>query len=124
MSQPFLLIQDLRKLFGEVAAVDGVSLQVKKGEFLSFLGPSGSGKSTTLYAVAGLDNPTSGDVMLDGRSILGTPPHRRTSRAGWRRCWPSCASRATDHACPRSSQGVSSSASPWGGPSPMIHRCC
>ena len=77
MSQPFLLIQDLRKLFGEVAAVDGVSLQVKKGEFLSFLGPSGSGKSTTLYAVAGLDNPTSGDVMLDGRSILGTPPHRR-----------------------------------------------
>ncbi len=77
MSQPFLLIQELRKLFGDVAAVDGVSLQVRKGEFLSFLGPSGSGKSTTLYAVAGLDVPTSGDVLLEGRTILQTPPHRR-----------------------------------------------
>ena len=77
MSQPFLAIRDLRKVFGDVAAVDGVSLDIRKGEFLSFLGPSGSGKSTTLYAVAGLDNPTSGDVRLDGRSLLDTPPHRR-----------------------------------------------
>ena len=77
MSQTFLLINELRKLFGDVAAVDGVSLQVRKGEFLSFLGPSGSGKSTTLYAVAGLDMPSSGDVLLDGKTILQTPPHRR-----------------------------------------------
>ena len=77
MSQPFLAIRDLRKMFGDVAAVDGVSLDIRKGEFLSFLGPSGSGKSTTLYAVAGLDNPTSGDVRLDGHSLLDTPPHRR-----------------------------------------------
>jgi putative spermidine/putrescine transport system ATP-binding protein len=77
MNEPFLLIQELRKLFGDVAAVDGISLQVRKGEFLSFLGPSGSGKSTTLYAVAGLDMPTSGDVLLEGRTILQTPPHKR-----------------------------------------------
>ena len=77
MSQPFLLIQELRKLFGDVAAVDGASLQVRRGEFLSFLGPSGSGKSTTLYAVAGLDMPTSGDVLLEGRTLLQTPPHKR-----------------------------------------------
>ena len=77
MTQPFLLIQELRKLYGDVAAVDGVNLQVRKGEFLSFLGPSGSGKSTTLYAVAGLDMPTSGDVLLEGRTILQTPPHKR-----------------------------------------------
>lgn len=77
MNEPFLLIQELRKLYGDVAAVDGVSLQVRKGEFLSFLGPSGSGKSTTLYAVAGLDMPTSGDVLLEGRTILQTPPHKR-----------------------------------------------
>ncbi|MFN4142399.1 ABC transporter ATP-binding protein [Aestuariivirga sp.] len=77
MNEPFLTIQDLRKSFGEVAAVDGVTLQVRKGEFLSFLGPSGSGKSTTLYAVAGLDMPTAGDVLLDGKSMLATPPHKR-----------------------------------------------
>jgi putative spermidine/putrescine transport system ATP-binding protein len=77
MNEPFLLIQELRKLYGDVAAVDGVSLRVRKGEFLSFLGPSGSGKSTTLYAVAGLDMPTSGDVLLEGRTILQTPPHKR-----------------------------------------------
>jgi putative spermidine/putrescine transport system ATP-binding protein len=77
MNLPFLVIRSLSKIFGEVTAVDSVSLDVRKGEFLSFLGPSGSGKSTTLYAVAGLENPSSGDVLLNGSSILGIPPHRR-----------------------------------------------
>ena len=44
---------------------------------MTFLGPSGSGKSTTLYALAGLQNLTSGDILLEGKTILDTPPHKR-----------------------------------------------
>lgn len=73
----FLSIQNFRKTFGEVIAVENVSMEVPEGEFLTFLGPSGSGKSTTLYAIAGFEQPSSGDVLLKGKSILGTPPHQR-----------------------------------------------
>ena len=77
MTSSFLSIRNLRKSYGEVVAVDGVSLEIPRGEFLTFLGPSGSGKSTTLYAVAGFDEITSGDILLEDRSILGVPPNRR-----------------------------------------------
>ncbi len=60
-----LKIENLCKHFGAVKAVDNVNLTVKDGEFLTFLGPSGCGKSTTLFAVAGLDTPTSGRISLD-----------------------------------------------------------
>jgi putative spermidine/putrescine transport system ATP-binding protein len=70
-------IRKLVKRFGAVTAVDGVSLEVRKGEFLTFLGSSGSGKTTTLFIVAGFEDPTSGDVLVDGASILKVPPHRR-----------------------------------------------
>ena len=74
---PFLEIQGLRRDFGDFTAVRDINLTIRQGEFMTFLGPSGSGKSTTLYAVAGLDNPTGGDIRLDGASILQTPPHLR-----------------------------------------------
>lgn len=74
---PFLAIQGLRRDFGNFTAVKDVSLTIRKGEFMTFLGPSGSGKSTTLYAVAGLDRPTAGDIRIEGESILQTPPHLR-----------------------------------------------
>ena len=77
MNAPFLAIQNFRKTFADVVAVENVSMEVPEGEFLTFLGPSGSGKSTTLYAVAGFENPTSGDILLKGNSILGTPSHQR-----------------------------------------------
>jgi putative spermidine/putrescine transport system ATP-binding protein len=77
MTVPFLNIRGFRKTFGNVIAVDDVSLEVPKGEFLTFLGPSGSGKSTTLYAIAGFDEPSAGDLRINGQSILATPPHRR-----------------------------------------------
>lgn len=77
MSASFLSIRAFRKTFGDIVAVDDVSLEIPRGEFLTFLGPSGSGKSTTLYAVAGFDDPTSGDIQLEGQSILTTPPHKR-----------------------------------------------
>ena len=73
----YLDIIGLRREFGDFVAVQDVSLAIRKGEFMTFLGPSGSGKSTTLYAVAGLDKPTRGDIRLEGRSILQIPPHQR-----------------------------------------------
>jgi len=77
MTQPFLQIQGIRKEYGTVVAVQNVNLDVEKGEFLTFLGPSGSGKSTTLYILAGFDNPTAGDIRLNGATLLSTPSHQR-----------------------------------------------
>jgi putative spermidine/putrescine transport system ATP-binding protein len=77
MTTPYLQIRNIRKQYGDVVAVSDVNLEIDKGEFMTFLGPSGSGKSTTLYALAGLQNPTSGDILLEGKTILDTPPHKR-----------------------------------------------
>ncbi|WP_431323356.1 ABC transporter ATP-binding protein [Rhizobium sp. YTU87027] len=77
MTIPFLQIQGIRKEYGPVVAVHDVNLEVRKGEFLTFLGPSGSGKSTTLYILAGFENPTKGDIKLSGSSLLSTPSHQR-----------------------------------------------
>ncbi|WP_256749177.1 ABC transporter ATP-binding protein [Mesorhizobium sp. Mes31] len=77
MTEPFLSIRNLRKTFGSFVAVHDVTIDIPKGEFLTFLGPSGSGKSTTLYAIAGFQDPTSGDVLLEGRSLLSVPSHKR-----------------------------------------------
>ena len=63
-----VVTQDIRKDFGDVAAVDGVSLSVRDGEFLVLLGPSGCGKTTFLRIIAGLERQTSGDVLIDGRN--------------------------------------------------------
>lgn len=61
-----VLISDLVQHYGNVAAIDGVSLRVKDGELVSLLGPSGCGKSTTLAALAGLERPTSGTITVGG----------------------------------------------------------
>src|SRR4051794_39791362 len=64
---------DVRKSFtqggNEVTALAGVSLQIARGEFVAVMGPSGSGKSTLLHLVGGLDRPSAGDVMVDGKII-------------------------------------------------------
>jgi multiple sugar transport system ATP-binding protein len=67
----------LKKHFGRIKAVDGIDLTSEDGELLAVLGPSGSGKSTLMRMVAGLEMPDSGDVLVDGRSIVGIPPKRR-----------------------------------------------
>ncbi len=58
-------------------AVDGVSLDIRSGEFLTMLGPSGSGKTTTLMMIAGFETPTAGDISIDGKSVVAMPPYRR-----------------------------------------------
>ena len=67
----------LKKHFGRIPAVDGIDLTSSDGELLAILGPSGSGKSTLMRMVAGLEEPSSGDILVDGRSIVGIPPKRR-----------------------------------------------
>ncbi|HUB13244.1 MAG TPA: ABC transporter ATP-binding protein [Acetobacteraceae bacterium] len=67
----------LEKRFDLIGAVAGISLEIGSGEFLTLLGPSGSGKTTTLMMIAGFETPTGGDIAIDGRSVIGTPPHKR-----------------------------------------------
>jgi gliding motility-associated transport system ATP-binding protein len=66
-------VENLRKLFGAKAAVDGVSFKVEKGEVLGFLGPNGAGKSTTMRMVTGYFSPTSGTVSVGGVDMLENP---------------------------------------------------
>jgi putative spermidine/putrescine transport system ATP-binding protein len=80
MDQSFrssLAIEGLEKRYGAVAALDGVSLTVGAGEFLTLLGPSGSGKTTLLMAIAGFVAPSAGTIRLDDAPILHLPPERR-----------------------------------------------
>ncbi len=72
-----VITKSLKKMFGEVAAVDGVDLEVKEGEFMVFLGPSGCGKTTMLRMIAGLEKPTSGDIIIGNRVVNGLPPRAR-----------------------------------------------
>ena len=70
-------ITDLEKHYGSVAAVAGLSLDLKAGEFTAILGPSGSGKTTVLMCMAGFEHPDRGDIFVDGRSVTGIPTNRR-----------------------------------------------
>ena len=76
----FLQVNDLCKIYGtgenRVAALDHVSLTIEKGEFVSIIGSSGSGKSTLLHALAGVDRPTSGQVLLDGQDVYAQNPEQ------------------------------------------------
>ncbi len=81
MSGPAISLRELRKTFGSgseaVHAVDGVSLDIVDGEFLTLLGPSGSGKTTVLRMIAGFELPTSGSVVLDGVDVTRAAPFER-----------------------------------------------
>jgi len=67
----------LTKRFGTFTAVDAIDLEIPAGGFFSLLGPSGCGKTTTLRMIAGFEEPTSGQVLLDGRDLVRTPPSKR-----------------------------------------------
>ncbi len=70
-------IDRITKLFGEVAAVDDLSLDILEGEFFSLLGPSGCGKTTTLRMIGGFEEPSFGTVYLGGRDVTDLPPYKR-----------------------------------------------
>src|SRR5574341_1592649 len=67
----------IKKIFGDVAAVNGVNLLTQDGEFLVLLGPSGCGKSTLLRMIAGLEEPTSGEILIGGHVVNDLPPRAR-----------------------------------------------
>ncbi len=70
-------LRNVVKRFGDVAAVDHISMQIRDGEFFSMLGPSGCGKTTTLRLIAGFEYPTAGELFIHGREMGHTPPYRR-----------------------------------------------
>ena len=73
----FLSLEKLSKRFGDFTAVESLTLDIERGEFVSLLGPSGCGKTTTLQMIAGLHQPTEGRIHLDGQDITDLPPNRR-----------------------------------------------
>src|ERR1700674_4889015 len=75
--EDILELRGLSKQFAPHRAVHDVSLAIERGAFFSLLGPSGCGKTTTLRLVAGFERPTSGEVLLDGVDLAGTPPNTR-----------------------------------------------
>src|SRR5512144_3178004 len=70
-------LERVSKLFGDVAAVDDISLDIASGEFFSLLGPSGCGKTTTLRMIGGFEDPSLGTVYLGGRDVTDDPPYKR-----------------------------------------------
>ena len=74
---PDIRLRGLVKRYGAQAAVDGVDLDVRRGEFFTLLGPSGSGKTTTLRMIAGFERPDEGTVELAGEEVSGRPPFER-----------------------------------------------
>jgi len=80
MSSPVLQVRDLRKAFGGVQAVEGISFDLAPGEMLAMIGPNGAGKSTTFNMLHGQLRPDAGDIRLQGQSVLGL-----SSRALWRK---------------------------------------
>ena len=77
-SENIIELKNIKKCFDDnFVAVEDFNLEVKKGEFVTFLGPSGCGKTTTLRMIAGFDIPTEGQILLNGEDISKLPPNKR-----------------------------------------------
>ena len=77
-AEPLVRFRSVQKTYDGVhLVVRGLDLDIRRGEFLTLLGPSGSSKTTTLMMLAGFESPTAGDIVLDGKPITRTPPHKR-----------------------------------------------
>lgn len=76
-TQDMIILTNLRKQYGDFVAVENTTLNVKKGEFLTFLGSSGCGKTTTLRMIAGFEDPTEGSILIGGKHVEHLPPNKR-----------------------------------------------
>src|SRR3954451_16001637 len=76
-NEPDIRLAGVRKEFGEVVAVDGVDIDIRRGEFFTLLGPSGSGKTTCLRMIAGFERPDAGSIELAGEDVSRLPPAER-----------------------------------------------
>jgi len=76
-AKPYIQIENVSKKFGDFVAVNNVSLKIYKGEIFCLLGGSGCGKSTLLRMMAGFENPSAGNIFLDGQDMAGIPPYNR-----------------------------------------------
>src|SRR5665811_2362548 len=74
---PSVELKGVTKRFGDLVAVDDLSLDFARGEFFTLLGPSGCGKTTTLRVIAGFEQPNSGEVLIEGDDVAGQPAHKR-----------------------------------------------
>lgn len=72
-----LRVENVKKFFGKFAAVDGVNIETREGELFALLGSSGSGKTTLMRMIAGLEQPSEGDILINGRSVVGVSPQHR-----------------------------------------------
>ena len=77
MNQNIIELKNIKKVFDDTVVVEDFNLEVKKGEFVTFLGPSGCGKTTTLRMIAGFEFPTEGQILLNGEDISHLPPNLR-----------------------------------------------
>jgi spermidine/putrescine transport system ATP-binding protein len=76
-AEPDIHLQNVTKRFGDMAAVDDLTLSIPRGSFFALLGPSGCGKTTTLRMIGGFEEPTEGTIELAGRDVTNVPPHKR-----------------------------------------------
>lgn len=73
--EPLLRVTDIYTFYGSIAALKGISFEVKKGEIVTLIGANGAGKSTTLMTISGVEQPRKGTIEFEGRRIDGAPPH-------------------------------------------------
>src|SRR5213596_4395221 len=73
---PLLAVRDLSVVFGGIIALNGVSFDMDQGQILGLIGPNGAGKTTLFNCLSRLYQPSSGDILMEGQSILSRPPHR------------------------------------------------
>ena len=83
MSEPLVVLEDVRKQFGTFVAVETLNLTIDQGEFIAIMGPSGCGKTTTLRMLAGLEQPTQGVIRIGGKLMNNVRPHERDTPMVW-----------------------------------------